>query len=50
MEGKEMEKFMVWLGNNKRSNAKLHTLVMDFLKMEKKSEDELVEWGIVKAQ
>jgi hypothetical protein len=50
MEGKEMEKFMLWLGNNKRGNAKLHKLVMAFLKMEKKSDDELVQWGLVKTQ
>jgi hypothetical protein len=50
MEGKEIEKFMLWLTNNKRRNARLHTLVLAFLKMEKRNEDELVEWGLVKAQ
>jgi hypothetical protein len=50
MEGKEMEKFMQWLRNNKRSNARLHTLVMAFLMMENRNEDELVEWGLVKVQ
>jgi hypothetical protein len=50
MEGQEMEKFIKWLGKNKRRNARLHALVVAFLMMEKRNESELVEWGLSKAQ
>ncbi len=49
MEGKEMDKFVLWLTKNKRKNARLYSLVLAFITMEKKAENELVEWGVGKA-
>ena len=45
-----MEKFVQWLANNKRKNAELHALVLAFLTMEKRNDNELVEWGLTKVQ
>jgi hypothetical protein len=50
MEPSEMEKFSSWLAKNRRKNSKLINLVLAFISMEKRNENELVEWHLYKAQ
>jgi hypothetical protein len=50
MANSEMEKFSSWLAKNRRKNSKLIHLVMTFMSLEKRNENELVEWHLYKAQ
>jgi hypothetical protein len=49
MELSEKEKFSSWLAKNRRKNSKLINLVMTFITLEKRNENDLVEWHIYKA-